>query len=120
MPGPTANPTKPNSRHRSPGVRSGLIELPAQGCDLPIPRLPKSGNWSPEDRKLWRNIWTSPQANEFDSSFVPAVAAYVCHARAVYEGTASAWQAQEMRHLGTQLGLTPAGMLALGWVIRNG
>jgi hypothetical protein len=23
-----------------------------------------------------------------------------------------------MRHLGAQLGLTPAGMLALGWVVR--
>ena len=28
-------------------------------------------------------------------------------------------QAQEMRHLGAQLGLTPAGMLALGWVVRS-
>lgn len=119
MPGPKANPTKPNSRHRSPGARSGLIELPAEGCSLSVPQLPKSGNWSPEDKKLWRNLWKSPQANEWDDSFIPAVAAYVCHARAVYEGSASAWQAQEMRHLGGQLGLTPAGMLALGWVIRH-
>jgi len=32
-------------------------------------------------------------------------------------GEASAWQAQEFRHLGAQLGLTPAGMASLGWVV---
>lgn len=51
---------------------------------------------------------------------MPAVAAYICHATAIYSGEASAWQAQEMRHLGAQLGLTPSGMLALGWVIADG
>ncbi len=119
MPGPAPNPAKLHSRHRSPGARSGLIELPAAGCSLPVPALPKPRDWSPEERKLWRNLWHSPQANEWDDSYVPAVAAYVCHATAVYSGTASAWQAQEMRHLGGQLGLTPSGMLALGWVVRH-
>jgi len=63
------------------------------------------------------NLWRSPQATQYDDSYVPAVAAYVCHAAAVYSGAAAAWQAQEMRHLGAQLGLTPQGMAALGWVI---
>ncbi|MHA7261908.1 phage terminase small subunit [Arthrobacter sp. TMN-37] len=119
MPGPKANPTKPNSRHRGTGARSGLIELPAGGCELKIPSLPKMREWSKEERSLWRNLWKSPQANEWDDSYIAAVAAYICHAVAVYAGTASAWQAQEMRHLGGQLGLTPAGMLALGWVVRH-
>ena len=70
MPGPSANPSKPDSRHRSPGARSGLIELPAEWCDLPVPPLPKSGNWSSEDKKLWRNSWKSPQANESDDSLL--------------------------------------------------
>ncbi|WP_400109952.1 hypothetical protein [Cellulosimicrobium funkei] len=117
MPGPMANRGKPNSRHASTGARSGLIELPAEGCSLPVPKLPKSRQWSAEERKLWRNLWRSPQANEWDESYIAAVAAYVCHASAVYDGTASAWQAQEMRHLGAQLGLTPAGMAQLGWVV---
>ncbi|WP_216699434.1 hypothetical protein [Actinotalea ferrariae] len=120
MPGPMSNPGKPNSRrHRSPGARSGLIELPAEGCSLPVPKMPKTRDWSAEERALWRNLWKSPQANEWDDSYIPAVAAYICHAVAVYDGSASAWQAQEMRHLGGQLGLTPAGMLALGWVVRH-
>ena len=119
MPGPKANPAKPNSRHRSHGARSGLIELPAEGCSLPVPQLPKMREWSKEERKLWRNLWKSPQANEWDDSYIPAVASYICHAVAVYSGDASAWQAQEMRHLGGQLGLTPAGMLSLGWIVRH-
>lgn len=119
MPGPMANPTKPRSRHRGTGARSGIIELPAGGCPLPVPPLPKGREWTPEDRKLWRNLWKSPQANEWDDSFLAAVAAYVVHAASVYSGTAAAWQAQEMRHLGAQLGLTPAGMHQLGWVIRH-
>lgn len=120
MPGPASNPIKPNSRrHRGTSKSSGLIELPAEGCTLPIPSLPKTRNWSKEERSLWRNLWKSPQATEYDDSFIPAVAAYICHATAVYEGSAAAWQAQEMRHLGAQLGLTPSGMLALGWVVKS-
>jgi hypothetical protein len=93
--------------------------LPAEGCALSIPALPGGAEWTKHERKLWRNLWKSPQANEWDDSFLAAVAAYVKHASAVYEGSASAWQAQEMRHLGAQLGLTPAGMHQLGWVIRH-
>ncbi|RYV50675.1 hypothetical protein EUA98_12335 [Pengzhenrongella frigida] len=81
--------------------------------------MPRGRAWTAEERKLWRNLWKSPQANEWDDSYVAAVAAYVCHASAIYDSSASAWQAQEMRHLGGQLGLTPAGMTALGWVIRH-
>lgn len=34
------------------------------------------------------------------------------------DGTA-AWQAQEFRHLGDKLGLTPPGMATLGWVLTD-
>lgn len=118
MPGPAANPLKPHSRrHRGNTRTTGLIELPAEGCELPVPALPKSREWTPEEKKLWRNLWKSPQATQWDDSFIAAVAAYIVHATSVYGGTAAAWQAQEMRHLGHQLGLTPSGMLALGWVV---
>lgn len=117
MPGPSRNPAKPHSRaHRGTG-RQALVELPASGCDLPVPRLPRGREWSKEERALWRNLWRSPQAVQWDDSFLPAVAAYVSHTSAVLAGTAAAWQAQEQRHLGAQLGLTPQGLAALGWAI---
>lgn len=118
MPGPASNPMKPHSRrHRGNSRSTGMIELPAEGCDLPVPSLPKPRKWTAEERKLWKNLWSSPQATQWDDSYIAAVAGYVCHATAVYSGEAAAWQAQEMRHLGAQLGLTPQGMLSLGWIV---
>lgn len=78
MPGPMRNPAKPRSRANEgtstrPG--SGLIDLPADGCDLPIPRLPKGREWSAEERKQWRTLWESPQATQWDDSYIAAVAA---------------------------------------------
>lgn len=118
MPGPMRNATKMQSRaHRAAGLRPGLIALPAEGCDLPVPAIPKGRQWSKDERKMWRELWQSPQATQWDESFTAAVAAYVTHASAIYAGAASAWQAQEFRHLGAQLGLTPGGLQSLGWVV---
>ncbi len=52
-----------------------------------------------------------------DDSYRVAVAACIAHVSAVMAATAAAWQAQEFRHLGDKLGLTPAGLAALGWRI---
>lgn len=121
MPRAVQNPMKPNSRrYRTANVRGTVIELPAEGCALPVPTVPKGREWSAEEKRLWRDLWKSPQATQWDESYMASVAAYVCHASAVYSGTAAAWQAQEMRHLGNALGLTPSGMLSLGWVIAYG
>lgn len=118
MPGPMRTATKPNSRANRGASRSSIVELPAGGCDLPVPRLPRGREWTKDERALWRNLWRSPQATQWDDSYMPAVAAYVAHTSAVLAGVAAAWQAQEQRHLGAQLGLTPQGMAALGWVIK--
>jgi len=116
VPGPMRNVGKPHSRATRAGGTRVLLLLPNE-CSLPVPPLPGGRKWSADERKLWKSLWTGPQANAWDDSFVPAVAAYIVHATAVYEGTASAWQAAEFRHLGAQLGLTPAGLLNLGWAI---
>lgn len=119
MAGPKADPSKPYSRHRSRNPGQKVVVLPAE-CTLPIPKLPAGRAWSTEDRRTWRDLWKSPQATMWDDSYVTAVAMYVAHAAAVLSGDASAWQAQEARHMGDQLGLTPRGLLALGWVLDDG
>lgn len=119
MAGPKADPSRPYSRHRDRQATRKLLVLPSE-CTLPVPKLPAGREWTPEDRRTWRDLWRSPQATQWDDSYVPAVAMYVSHVAAVLSGTASAWQAQEARHLGDQLGLTPRGMLALGWVLDEG
>lgn len=115
--GPRPNPSAPRSRHRVPDDKT--IYLPAEGCDLPPPKLPSVRKWSAYERRLWHELWGSPQASQWDDSNIPAVAAMLVHYSAILAGTATAWEAQEYRHLATSLGLTPAGMKTLGWVIGD-
>lgn len=120
MPGPARNVAKPNSRaHRTPGngpIRA-LVELPAAGCDLPVPPLPVGREWSKAERARWRELWRSPQATMWDDAAIGTVAVLVVYESAIYAGQASAWQAQEARYATDALGLTPKAMAALGWKI---
>jgi hypothetical protein len=121
MPGPTRNATKPNSRahRRSPSqtIRTAIVDLPSAGCDLPCPPLPKGRSWTTPEKARWAELWTSPQAVMWDESCTGIAASVVVYEQAVYGGTASAWQAQELRHASESLGLTPKAMAALGWRI---
>lgn len=118
MSGPKRDPSKPNSRAHRDG-KGGLVKLPAAGCDLPVPNLPRGRDWSEQEQETWETIWTSPMAVMYDDTYIPAVAAYVAHATSIYGGKSSAWEAAEFRHLGDKLGLTPAGLMGLGWVIDS-
>jgi hypothetical protein len=119
MAGPKADPSRQYSRHRDRKATRNLLVLPSE-CTLPPPKMPVGREWTREERRLWRELWTSPQATQWDDSYSTSVAAYIVHVSAVLSGQASAWQGQEMRHLGDQLGLTPRGLLALGWALDAG
>jgi len=118
-----ANRGKERSRaYRGPGgAGTGpvLLELPASGCALPVPELPTGREWADHERARWVELWESPQANAWDDSARGTVAALVIYESAVMAGTASAWQALEMRHAAESLGLTPRGMASLGWKILD-
>lgn len=116
MPGPRPNPSKPGSRYKA--SRAAVV-LPAEGCDLPAPKLPTGRRWSAPERALWKELWSSPQATQWDDSAAVVVASYVVFTGAVMAGTAAAWQAQEARHLADRLGLTPSGLASLGWRIAE-
>lgn len=118
MPAPR-NPAKPNSRaHRgSVGAKNPLIELPATGCELPIPKIPTGANWSRAQRARWRELWSSPQATQWDESVKGTIVRLIVFETAVLSGNASAWQALEARHAEDSLGLTPKAMVAMGWRI---
>lgn len=120
MPAPR-NAAKPNSRaHRrppGPAARAALIELPAAGCDLPTPPLPKARQWSAGERARWLELWSSPQALMWEDSAIGTVAVLLVYEAAILAGEASAWQAQEARYASEALGLTPKAMAALGWSI---
>ena len=118
MPAPR-NAHKPHSRaHRgSVGSRAALIDLPATGCELPIPDLPPGRTWSEDERERWEELWRSPQATQWDETARGAAACLVIYETAIFTGAASAWQAQEARYAAEALGLTPRAMASLGWRI---
>lgn len=116
MPAPR-NPSKPYSRaHRGQG-RAALVSLPAQGCTLPVPDMPAGREWTDADRARWEELWQSPQATQWDDTARGTVALLIVYEAAILAGEASAWQAQEARHAGEALGLTPRAMAQLGWRI---
>ncbi len=116
MPVP-ANPAAPYSKRR----RQQVVVLPAEGCELPVPSLPRveGRRWGAAERALWRELWRAPQAVMWDESMATVVALYVSHACAVLGASPAAWRAQEARHLADKLGLSPAALSALGWRIAE-
>ncbi len=120
MPVPQNRGKERSRAYRGPGgAGSGpaLLELPASGCPLPVPDMPSGREWSERERERWQELWESPQAGAWDDSASGTVAALVIYESALMAGSASAWQAAEMRHAAESLGLTPRGMAALGWKI---
>ena len=114
------NVAKPNSRaHRRPQQRAALVDLPAAGCDLPVPDLPPGREWTEAEQARWDELWHSPQAVMWDDSAIGTVAVLITYEQAILTGRASAWQAQEARYATEALGLTPKAMAALGWRIAD-
>lgn len=119
--GVSQNFTKPNSRaHRrptTPAQRAALVVLPADGCTLPVPEMPAGRSWTDVERQRWEELWTSPQATQWDETATGTVALLLTYESALLAGQGSAWTAAEARHASEALGLTPRAMAALGWAI---
>lgn len=113
------DPSKPYSRaHRGLGGRVQIV-LPAGGCEDPVPDMPVGREWTDAERNRWAELWSSPQATQWDETAGGTVAVLIVYEAAILAGTAAAWQAQEARHASEALGLTPAAMAKLGWTIPD-
>ena len=117
------NVMKPRSRYGGNrgevGARVPLVELPAAGCDLPVPDMPSGRDWTDREQARWSELWESPQACAWDDSATGIVAALIIYESALFDGSAAAWHAAEHRHAGEALGLTPRAMNQLGWRITG-
>lgn len=122
--GTQRNMTKPNSRAYRPqpaAIRAALVELPAEGCKLEVPDLPKSREWTEVETERWVELWESPQATQWDDSCRGTVALLVQYESRLLSGDGgTAWVAQECRYASEALGLTPKAMASLGWRISDG
>ncbi|WP_344263123.1 hypothetical protein [Streptomyces sodiiphilus] len=106
------NPNSPHSRYR------GVDVLP-NDHGLPVPELPASREWTPEEREQWRQWWESPQAARWDESYVPTVAVMLTYYGKILDGTANRDHLTEYRQLAGALGLTADGMKRLGWAFEG-
>jgi hypothetical protein len=115
---------KPYSRDRRSPFTSGrpsVVDLPAEGCPLPCPKIPPGPAWTAAQRARWRQLWSSPQANMWDESVVGIVSSLISFESLILAGEASAWEAAEARQAGDSLGLSPKSMANLGWrIVKNG
>jgi hypothetical protein len=93
--------------------------LPLAGCGDPIPDMPAGRAWTEPERTMWTELWESPQATQYDDSYVPIVALYVRVVCDAITGRVTAGLAQEARHLADHLGLSPAGLKTLGWQMEQ-
>jgi hypothetical protein len=115
-PGPKPNPRALHSRHRAD--ERGVTYLPPDGCQDDAPPMPAGRAWTESEARYWQELWSSPQAAEWEDSVFPAVAALVVATSTILgAGRVSAQLIGEQRALMNDLGLTPAAMARMQWVI---
>ncbi|EFK99537.1 predicted protein [Streptomyces sp. SPB78] len=80
--------------------------------------MPPGRSWSDAERQHWAELFRSPAASQWDDSVGLAVASLVVATSAIIGGgRISAQLVGEQRALMAELGLTPASMERLRWVI---
>lgn len=111
---------KPDPIRRN--ARVGPVQLPMNGYAGPVPRWPlapsSNVNVTTRERKIWRDLWRTPQAAEWHRlGWVHVVARYcrtLVGAEALDKDCMS-----EARQLEDRLGLTPRSMRTLLWVVAR-
>ena len=81
--------------------------------------MPEGREWSDIERRRWEELWTSPQATQWDETASGTVALLVAYESLLFAGKGAAWTASEARHASDALGLTPRAMAALGWAVGS-
>jgi hypothetical protein len=64
MRGPLPKP--PDQRRRRNASTFNGVTLPPTGRSEAAPDLPDWRAWHPETRKLWAQVWATPQATQFE------------------------------------------------------
>ena len=107
------------SQRQNSGVSAQKLTILSMDHGIPVPKAPAGTSFDADERKTWRELWKSPQAQIWDESYIPAVAAYVLYSHKIYRGEATAWVASEHRALSDSLALSPKGLRALSFAIEG-
>ncbi len=111
-----ANPPKMDPARGSRG--RGVLVLPADGRHGEPPEWPIDPKPSYSEWKMWRDLWLTPQAVEWErQGWTRVVARYVRYAIEAEAMNKDAMS--EARQLEDRLGLTPKAMRLLLWTIST-
>lgn len=127
MPGPP-----PNKHARRRNARPDWVSLPAEGHKGRIPAWPLPGMVAEDgvpssrpkataaERALWRQLWRTPQAEQWsDLGWTRAIARYCRMVVLSEQPKASASLISEVRQMEDRLGLTPMSMKRLQWEVDS-
>ncbi len=116
LPGPSSPPPRQRS-HATDRV------LPAEGCDLPVPKWPSGHRPTPAERAAWKRLWSLPQAQAWHELNIAEVVETYCRANVaaaadMAKGEPRAALLAVVRGLAADLGLTPQSLARLRWRIE--
>lgn len=115
-----SGPAKDENSARSEALGYKLTALPASGYEGPVPRFPLTYAKAREKR-VWAELWQTPQACAWSMPTYhwmhQLIGMYVRVKVRCEHAEAPATLIGQMIRLADQVGLTSAGMAALGWKI---
>lgn len=110
-------PPKADAARTRRNKSTAATQLPAEGRQGEPPAWPLAAP-AEDGGELWRDLWTTPQAAEWErQQCARTVATYVRYQLQAEDGDLKA--ATEARQLADRLGLTPLAMLRLRWEIKR-
>lgn len=111
----------PNAPKFDPARRNasvGPVQLPAEGRKGRTPAWPLPGRMRAGELQLWRSLWRTPQAVQWERlGWTRVVARYCRTVRAAEENPTQQSVMSEARQLEDRLGLTPKAMRLMLWTI---
>lgn len=111
-----ANPPKLDPQRGSRG--RGIVKLPAEGRRGDLPAWPLEGRQSAAERRVWVELWATPQAVMWERlGWLRVVARYARVLLEAEERDAAPMARAEARQLEDKLGLTPKAMRLLLWEV---
>ena len=119
MPGPAPDPY---ARHRKNGKsNNGVVMLPAEGYDGPVPEWPLLTDPSEAELDLWRGLWSKPQAVMWAKDGSERVVARYVLVTVLAEDPSnpSAALLGEVRQMEDRLGLSPMALKRLMWEVSD-
>lgn len=114
--GPPPDPSA--LRRERPSDRAGWTTLPAKRVG-PTPDWPLADGPSRRERTLWQRLWRLPQAVAWERGRSELDVAMYVRLMVVAERSPDPKDAAEVRQWADRLGMNPASMLRLRWVVAD-